>query len=143
MLAQLIGTLRRGGACVQVQSPGGEVLLPIWPPEYTPRAEGEQVMVIDGREQVATCPREEAYLGDGYVGITDEWVLQQIAAAHRGRMGEGRQGHGWAPLAMGERQAGLQPIQLLWQGRLVRGSDNVRGLLSGRGESLWCARHGR
>lgn len=84
MMAQLIGTLRLEGACLQVQSLGGEVLLPIWPPEFTLRAEGEQVLVIDGEGQVAARAGEEVYLGGGYVGISDEWVLQQIPAACRG-----------------------------------------------------------
>ena len=53
MLALLIGTLRREGACLYVQSLDGEVLLPIWPPEFTLRAEGDQVLVIDGQGQVA------------------------------------------------------------------------------------------
>jgi hypothetical protein len=89
MTAQLIGTLRLEGACLQVQSLGGGVLLPIWPPEFTlrlqgDRAEGERVLVIDGKGQVAARAGEEVYLGGGYVGITDEWVLQQIPAACRG-----------------------------------------------------------
>jgi hypothetical protein len=84
MTAQLIGTLRLEGACLQVQSLGGEVLLPIWPPEFTLRVEGEQVLVIDGEGQMAARAGEEVYLGGGYVGMTDEWVLQQIPAACRG-----------------------------------------------------------
>jgi hypothetical protein len=84
MTAQLIGTLWLEGACLYVHSLGGEVLLPIWPPEFTMRTEGEQVLVIDGEGQVAARAGEEVYLGGGYVGISDEWVLQQIPAACRG-----------------------------------------------------------
>ena len=84
MQAELIGTLRLEGACLYVQSLGGEVLLPIWPPEFTLRTEGEQVMVIDGEGQVAARAGEEVYMGCGYVGVSDEWVLQQIPAACRG-----------------------------------------------------------
>jgi hypothetical protein len=84
MTAQLIGTLRLEGVCLHVQSLSGEVLLPVWPPEFTLRAEGEQVMVVDGEGQVAARAGEEVYLGGGYVGITDEWVLQQIPAACQG-----------------------------------------------------------
>jgi hypothetical protein len=84
MQAQLVGTLRLEGACLQVQPLGGGVLLPIWPPEFTMRTEGEQVQVIDGQGQVAARAGEEVYLGGGYVGVTDEWVLQQIPAACRG-----------------------------------------------------------
>jgi hypothetical protein len=84
MLAQLIGTLRLEGACLQVQPLGGGVLLPIWPPEFTLRIEGEQVLVIDGEGQVAARAGEEVYLGGGYVGVSDNWVLQQIPVACRG-----------------------------------------------------------
>jgi len=84
MLAMLIGTLRLEGACLQVQPLGGGVILPIWPPEFTLRSEGEQVVVIDGKGQVAARAGEEVYMGGGYVGVSDEWVLQQIPAACRG-----------------------------------------------------------
>jgi hypothetical protein len=84
MLAQLIGTLRLEGACLQVQPLGGGVLLPIWPPEFTLRAQGEEVLVIDGQGQVAARAGEEVYLAGGYVGVSDEWVLQQIPDACRG-----------------------------------------------------------
>jgi hypothetical protein len=84
MLALLIGTLRREGECLQVKSLDGEVLVPIWPPEFTLRAEGEQVLVIDGEGQVAARAGEEVYLDGGYVGVTDEWVLQQIPVACQG-----------------------------------------------------------
>jgi hypothetical protein len=84
MLAQLIGTLRLEGACLQVQPLGGGVLLPIWPPEFTLRVEGEQVLVIDGQGQVAARAGQEVYMAGGYVGVSDEWVLQQIPAACRG-----------------------------------------------------------
>ena len=84
MLAQLIGTLRLEGACLQVQPLSGGVILPIWPPEFTLRTEGEQVLVIDGQGQVAARAGEEVYMAGGYVGVSDEWVLQQIPAACRG-----------------------------------------------------------
>ncbi len=84
MLAQLIGTLRLEGVCLKVQSLDGAVLLPIWPPEFTLRLDGEHLLVIDGAGQVAARAGEEVYLGGGYVGVTDEWVLQQVPAACRG-----------------------------------------------------------
>ena len=84
MLALLIGTLRLEDACLQVQPLGGGVILPIWPPEFTLRSEGEQVLVIDGEGQVAARAGEEVYMAGGYVGVSDEWVLQQIPAACRG-----------------------------------------------------------
>jgi len=84
MTAQLIGMLQLEGACLQVRSLGGGVFLPIWPPEFTLRSEGQQVLVIDGEGRVAARAGEEAYLGGGHVGVSDEWVLQQIPAACRG-----------------------------------------------------------
>ena len=84
MTAQLIGTLQLEGACLQVHSLDGGILLPIWPPEFTLRFEGEHVLVINTEGEVAARAGEEVYLGGGYVGISDEWVLQQIPAACRG-----------------------------------------------------------
>jgi len=84
MCAELAGTLRLEGACLYVQSLGGEVLLPIWPPEFTLRIEGDQVLVIDGEGQVAARAGEEVYMSGGYVGVTDEWGLQQVPAVCQG-----------------------------------------------------------
>ena len=89
MMAELVGTLRLEGACLYVQSLGGEVVLPIWPPDFTLRLQGdrvheEQALVIDGKGQVAARAGEEVYMDGGYVGVTDEWVLQQIPPACRG-----------------------------------------------------------
>jgi hypothetical protein len=84
MLAQLIGTLRLEGACLFVESLEGAVLLPVWPPEFTLRAEGDGLVVIDGQGRVAGRTGEEVYLGGGYVGVSDEWVLQQIPATCQG-----------------------------------------------------------
>jgi len=83
MMAQLVGTLRLEGACLYVQSLGGENLLPIWPPEFTLRMEGDLVLVIDGEGQVAARAGEEVYMSGGGGGA-DEWVLQQIPPACRG-----------------------------------------------------------
>ena len=85
MCAELAGTLRLEGVCLYVQSLGGEVMLPIWPPEFTLRIEGDQVLVIDGEGQVAARAGEEVYMSGGYAGVTaDEWVLQQVPAACQG-----------------------------------------------------------
>jgi hypothetical protein len=93
MLAQLIGTLQLEGECLYVDSlQGGERVLPIWPPEFTLRLEGEQLLVIDGQGQVAARVGEEVYMGGGHVPVTDEWVLQQIPSACQGSyfvVGEG------------------------------------------------------
>jgi hypothetical protein len=83
MEAALAGTLRLEGACLYVQSLGGGSLLPIWPPEFTLRVEGERVLVIDGEGQVAAHVGEEVYMGGGG-GVADEWVLQQIPPACQG-----------------------------------------------------------
>ncbi len=87
MLAELVGTLvlDADGGCLRVAPLyGGESLLPIWPPEYTLRVEGEQVLVIDGEGQVAARVGEEVSMSGGQVAVTDEWVLQQIPTACRG-----------------------------------------------------------
>jgi hypothetical protein len=84
MLAELVGTLQLDGACLYVQPLGDGSVLPIWPPEFTLRAEGDQVLVIDREGQVAARAGEEVYMSGGYVGVTDEWVLQQIPPACRG-----------------------------------------------------------
>jgi hypothetical protein len=83
MEAALVGTLRLEGACLYVQSFGGRSLLPIWPPEFTLRVEGDRVLVIDGQGQVAARAGEEVYMGGGG-GSADEWVLKQIPPACRG-----------------------------------------------------------
>ena len=85
MLAELIGTLEQQDGCLRVRSlHGGGDVLPIWPPEYTLRVEGEQVLVIDGEGQVAARAGQEVYMGGGHVAVTDEWVLEQIPQVCRG-----------------------------------------------------------
>jgi hypothetical protein len=85
MCAVLVGMLRLRDTCLYVQSlSGGEVLLPIWPPDFTLRIEGDQVLVVNEEGQVAARAGEEVYMSGGYVGVTDEWVLQQIPAACQG-----------------------------------------------------------
>ena len=83
MEAALAGTLRLEGACLYIQSLGGRSLVPIWPPEFTLRVEGDRVLVIDGEGQVAARVGEEVYMGGGG-GSADEWVLQQIPPACQG-----------------------------------------------------------
>jgi len=85
MLAELIGTLRLEGACLYVDAlHSGERVLPIWPPEFTLRMEGDQVLVVDGEGQVVARAGEEVYMGGGHVPVRDEWVLGQIPEACRG-----------------------------------------------------------
>ncbi len=79
MMALATGRLVLEGECLRLE--GGT--LPIWPPGFTLRVEGEQVLVLDGGGKVAARAGEEVCLGGGYSGITDEWVLQQIPAACR------------------------------------------------------------
>jgi hypothetical protein len=80
MLALATGTLVLEGECLRLEK--GAV--PIWPPEFTLRTEGDQVLVIDGGGSVAARVGEEVCLGGGGSAISDEWVLQQIPAACRG-----------------------------------------------------------
>jgi hypothetical protein len=86
MEAELAGTLYLDpeGGCLRVRSLSGEELLPIWPPEFTLRAEGEGVLVVDGQGQVAARAGQEVYMGGGYVPVSDEYVLAQIPQACRG-----------------------------------------------------------
>lgn len=87
MLAELVGTLvlDADGGCLRVAPLyGDESLLPIWPPEYTLRVEGEQVLVLDGEGQVVARVGEEVSMSGGQISMTDEWVLQQIPSACRG-----------------------------------------------------------
>jgi hypothetical protein len=85
MLAELIGTLQLQGECLYVDSLGGdERVLPIWPPEFTLRTAGDQVLVIDGEGLVVARAGEEVYMGGGHMPVSDEWVLGQIPAACRG-----------------------------------------------------------
>jgi hypothetical protein len=87
MLAELIGTLRLDpeGGCLRIKPLYGDAdVLPIWPPEFTLRVEGEQVLVIDSDGQVAARAGQEVYMGGGYVAVTDEWVLVQIPQVCRG-----------------------------------------------------------
>jgi hypothetical protein len=84
MEAALAGTLRLEEGCLTIQSLHGDRrLVPIWPPEFTLRTEGDQVLVIDGEGQVAARAGEEVYMGGGGGGA-DEWVLQQIPPACQG-----------------------------------------------------------
>ncbi len=84
MEAALAGTLRLEGACLYVQSfDDDRRLVPIWPPEFMLRVEGDQVLVIDGEGQVAARAGEEVYMGGGGGGA-DEWVLQQIPPGCQG-----------------------------------------------------------
>jgi hypothetical protein len=85
MEAALAGTLRLEEGCLCVRSlHEGRSMLPIWPPEFTLRVEGDQVLVIDGEGQVAARAGEEVYMGGGSVPVTDEWVLQQIPPSCHG-----------------------------------------------------------
>ena len=85
MAAALAGTLRLEEGCLRVYPLHDSTsLLPIWPPEFTLRADGAEVLVIDGEGQVVARAGEEVYMGGGSVPVTDEWVLQQIPLACRG-----------------------------------------------------------
>jgi hypothetical protein len=80
MMALASGRLVLEQGCLRLE--GGS--LPVWPPKFTLRVEGEQVLVLDGGGGVAARVGEEVCMGGGQSGISDEWVLQQIPAACRG-----------------------------------------------------------
>jgi hypothetical protein len=84
MEAELVGTLYLDDGCLRVRTLSGQELLPIWPPEFTLRAEGERLLVIDGEGNVAAHAGEEVYMAGGYVSVGDEYVLTQIPQACRG-----------------------------------------------------------
>lgn len=84
MAALMVGTLLREGECLYVQPIYASTrVIPIWPPDYTLRAAGDLVEVIDGNGQVAARVGEEVWMGGGHADV-DEWVLQQIPPACRG-----------------------------------------------------------
>ena len=80
MMALASGRLVLEEGCLRLE--GGA--LPIWPPGFTLRVEGEQVLIIDGGGGVAARAGEEVCMGGGHSAVTDEWVLQQIPSACRG-----------------------------------------------------------
>jgi hypothetical protein len=78
MAALLIGTLQLEGGCLYVQPLVGEGrLMPIWQPAYTLRLDGDQVLVINGKGEVAARVGEEVNMGGGN-GSAEAWVSQQI-----------------------------------------------------------------
>ena len=84
MTALMIGTLQQEGECLFIQSIWqGNKLLPIWPPEYSLRVEGDQVLVLDAKGEVAVRVGDEVYMGGGG-GTPEAWTLQQIPPACRG-----------------------------------------------------------
>ena len=84
MMALLVGTLRLEGECLYMESVGGDShVVPIWPPEYTLRKEGDDVLVINGKGEVAARVGEEVSMSGGG-GTPDEWVMHQIPAACQG-----------------------------------------------------------
>jgi len=68
MEAQLIGDLLLVDGCLRVKDIySGDSILPIWPPEFTLRAEDDQLQVLDGDGQVVARVGEEVYMGGGEV----------------------------------------------------------------------------
>lgn len=80
MMALASGKLVLEQGCLRLERGA----LPIWPPDFTLRVEGDQVVVVDGGGGVAARAGEEVCMGGGHSGVSDEWVLQQIPAACRG-----------------------------------------------------------
>jgi hypothetical protein len=84
MAALAVGTLRLEGACLQVRTPDGGILVPVWPGGLSLRVEGEQTLLTYADGRVAARAGEEVCLSGGHSSVTDEWLLQQIPAACRG-----------------------------------------------------------
>ena len=85
MTADLVATLRLEDGCLQLQSPASqEVRVPIWPPEFTLRPSGDEVLVIDGAGEVVARTGEEVFMSGGESAVSDPCVLQQIPPACRG-----------------------------------------------------------
>ena len=81
--AQLIGDLRLVDGCLRVKDIySGDSILPIWPPEFTLRAENDQLQVLDGDDQVVARVGEEVYMGGGEVSSPSlpDCVRQQLPA---------------------------------------------------------------
>jgi len=83
MEAELIGDLVLVNGCLRVNSiySDGSVL-PIWPPEFTLKAEKDEIQVLDGAGQVVAHVGEEVYMGGGGGSATSlaDCVRQQLPA---------------------------------------------------------------
>jgi hypothetical protein len=66
MEAELIGELVLVNSCLRVNSIYGDgTVLPIWPPEFTLKAEDDLLQVLDGAGQVVARVGQEVYMGGG------------------------------------------------------------------------------
>jgi hypothetical protein len=83
MEAELIGELALVNGCLRVNSIYGDSsVLPIWPPEFTLKAENDALQVLDGAGQVVARVGEEVYMGGGEGSATSlaDCVRQQLPA---------------------------------------------------------------
>jgi hypothetical protein len=87
MAAELIGDLVLVDGCVRVNSLYGDgSLLPVWPPEFTLKAENDEIQVLDGDAQVVARVGQEVYMGGGIgqdASLAD-CVRQQLPAGCTG-----------------------------------------------------------
>jgi len=87
MAAELIGDLVLVDGCLRVNSIYGDVsYLPVWPPEFTLRAEGDEIQVHDGDDQVVARVGQEVYMsgGEGAAASIPDCVREQLPAACTG-----------------------------------------------------------
>jgi hypothetical protein len=83
MEAELIGELVLVNGCLRVKSIYDDrSVLPVWPPEFTLRAENDALQVLDGAGQVVARVGQEVYMGGGGGSATSlaECVRQQLPA---------------------------------------------------------------
>ena len=66
MQTEMIGELVLVDGCLRVNSIFGDTsYLPVWPPEFTLRAHGDEIEVLDEDRQVVAHVGEEVYMGGG------------------------------------------------------------------------------
>jgi hypothetical protein len=87
MEAELIGDLVLVDGCLRVNAIHGDTsYLPVWPPEYTLQAVGDEIQVLDGEGQVVARVGQEVYMGggEGSAAAMPDCVREQLPAGCTG-----------------------------------------------------------
>lgn len=87
MAAELIGDLVLVDGCLRVNSIYGPVsYLPVWPPEFAIRAQGDEVQVVDGTGQVVARSGQAVYVsgGEESVAAMPDCVREQLPTSCTG-----------------------------------------------------------